>query len=495
MNNWDMLLLMPIILFLTIGVLVFIVFKEKIRGKTLLYLIEISLFWLLLGFMFYATLGYSFQIFEKEELVKKNSAFLTGTLFIGLIYMVGKPLAVFLTTIIKSRKVWIIGSYLLALVWFIIYMALGLNVVTTILLWTTLLLVASASTVQILAINEQYFYKINTFPLVWTLLSFCSYFILTAYFAFQVHTLYFLKQRFLVPILMVIILLVILVLACWRKENRANTGAFEDVIIEQLPKIKTKTLLALYGLAFVVTLGWILANTTYTKLLIFTNLEANGFSKATIQLLYRVSSIWFLIPIVWFSYSLNKFILNLIGQKNLIFIAMFLLFTTYGTMAFVKNGIALIIFNLIANFMFAQVFFSLFSFAFFWTYRTKANPVLGIFWTVSFFAIFLVKLVEGFLQIKEIGVLKDVELNGGYIITTMNLNLLQTKLENIATITFASAAAVILGAVLLFNFTAREVLADFKNYKLAIQNIKVLVKNRIKEKTKTQINLKGKTDD
>ncbi|ARU92056.1 hypothetical protein SCLARK_001552 [Spiroplasma clarkii] len=279
-----------------------------------------------------------------------------------------------------------------------------------------------------------------------------------------------------------------LILGFVRRSNQQSIGPFELVIREQLPQINLKTMLFLYSLGFLVTLAFILSNSVFVKAQIITNLTSIGFAEGQISLLNRIGTGWFLIPTFLLTYILNKTIINSIGQKNLIFIALFTLFGLYAGMSFISNGIALLIFSILAGFCYVQIIFSLFSIALFWNCRTVKQPVVGYFCSASYFAVFLVKLINGLLLASKSDLMQAIGLQE-------NLINYQEQINEIGSIILACAASVVLVAAVVFNFSSKYLLADFRNYKFAIQNLKAIIKNSIKQKTKTQIDFKNQTTD
>ncbi|WP_148285807.1 MFS transporter [Spiroplasma diminutum] len=468
--------------------MVFLCRKEKLQKGSYLWLAQIVLFWIAAGFI-------GNQLKNDIEIQKNLNSinFIVLSIFsTSLFLIILKPLATFTTGIFKNRKIWIqISSVIMIFI-------LIITSISDLPLWLTIIIIMlfsfslASSTLFYLFSNEQNFFRIYTLPSIWITFVFITF---SSSFGIYLSNsnLVYKNNGFSISLIVILSILVVLgfAISFLSKENKNLVQVFDEEILNKLPQKNNMIFLIIYLLGFLITLTSAMNNSIFIKLYIALNLINFDLNEEQVNLWLRINDFVYLVPTIITSIISYKLLRKVIEQKYLIFISMFILFGTYTAMAFVPNPFIFIALNILAGICFNQIIYSLFSACVFWNYRAKRNPVTGYFGSAMFGSYFITELIENFISGKKIGIFKnftnvDELLDKWKNIEQSSKTEILIMSDNISTIIMSIACVLILASILLFYFTSSKIFADYSKYKIATQNLKILIKKRVMTKTKTK---------
>ncbi|QBQ07486.1 hypothetical protein SGLAD_v1c02870 [Spiroplasma gladiatoris] len=487
MQNWDLIIMMPIFLIASFFIVGFVIYKEKIKKRTYLFLIEITIFWFAVSVIGYQLTNYAASSFQSLSSISYILMILFGSSFFVLIF---KPLATFLTGFIKLRKLWTTISYSLLILIGILLSSIQIDKVFIIFLSIIYAILLSTSTIHNLILNEQHYYRINTLPVTWICYIFIGVgSILGIYFCSLETEVLKLNNYLFFNIFVILAGLFVLIFSLtYFKENKNLSGSFDQEVIIQLPKKNNWNFLIIYFLTLLISLTYSLSNSLTTKTFMSLKLLESGYLKEEIQTLIRVFDYASVIPSLLVSYFIFKYLLKYFGQRYFLMINLFGLAIMYSILAFTSNPYIFIVLNIFIGIFYNQIIYTLFSFCMFWNYRAPSNPVTGFFGTALFLGKVIIETTEGALIKDHTSIFKSLDdifdINNH---ETLRENL--TGYGNILSITFSICAVIVFIMILIYYYTSKKLIADFVNYRLATQNLKSILKKRVIQKTKTQIDV------
>ncbi|AOG60193.1 hypothetical protein SHELI_v1c02380 [Spiroplasma helicoides] len=487
MQNWDIVVLLPILFITCFAVIGFVIYKEKIKHSAGFFLLGILVFWI-----FASLVGY-----QLSKGLNYMASDLSPTTYILLILLSSsiftiflKPLATFYTGVIRMRKFWTCLSYSGLILTSIILLTVKIDLYTFTILSILYSLLLSTSTIHNLLLNEQFYYRINTLPVTWICYTFIGVgSILGVYFG-DIQTVIFKNFNFTIfNSLAIVVGIILLVFSVINKENKNLAGVFDSDVIDQLPKKSNWNFLAIYTIVLLLSLSYSLANSILiTDFLSLKLWEIYKNSEAA-NLWVRISGYATVIPSLLVSYFIYKYLMKYFGQKYLFMINLFLLFFAYTILAFVKNPYVFIILNIFIGISFNQLMYSLFSLCMFWNYRAPKNPVTGFYGSSLYLGKFIVEVIEQPLVSQNKSLYgKMPNLSDSYN-ENLNLNELDQTYGNTVTIIFACCSVIVLFATLIYFYTNAKLMADFTDYRLATQNLKTILKKQIMLKAKTKVDV------
>ncbi|AKX34468.1 hypothetical protein SLITO_v1c08530 [Spiroplasma litorale] len=491
MNNWDLLIMLPILFAMCFFTLLFIVFKEKVKKNQIIFLVNTALLWVILGYLS----NQNSNNIPSTLLIDKAEYFSIVILGTSLFLVFLKPLATFITGIIRNRFIWIKITYVLVFILLVIDFFTKNYINSYLFVFTTLLLsiCLASSTIFFLYCNEQYYYRIYVLPVVWIIFSFIGFGTAFGTYLNELKVLftnYYYQNTIIV--LCIILIIYLFSYSFFIQENKNLAGVFDKEIIDSIPKKNNFNFFLIYLIVFLVSITSSLNNSLIVKMFIGLNLRDYGIDYNNVISLLRTFNFLYTIPSILISYFIYKFALKYFGQKYLIFACLFLIFGAYTILAFTTNPFIYISVNVFTGILFNQIVFSLFSLCIMWNYRSPKNPVTGFFGSAMFGAKFIVSSIEKIIAnlkkgvFHNVGLLSDLE-------NIKNVNSDSLKEFDIATTLMMSfSCMIILICILVFYFKNNSFFADYINYNNATRNIKNLLKKRIMEKAKTKIDFSGK---
>ncbi|AUB31359.1 hypothetical protein [Spiroplasma floricola] len=487
MQDWDLKILFPLLFIACIISMVFLCMKEKLQKGAFLWLVQIILFWIAAGFM-------GNQI--KNQISSLNSiSFIIASVFTTSFFLIIlKPLATFSTGILKNRKIWIQISSLIMIILLFFICLFNLPVWALIIVSLLFSFCLASSTLFYLFLNEQSFYRIYILPSIWITFIFITF---STTFGIYLSNLNIVignsSNSSNISLLVILILMICsgFALSFLSKENKNMVQTFDQEILEDIPKKNNALFLIIYLLAFLLTITSAINNSLFIKLYIALNLKNLNFNNEGIRMWLRINDFAYLIPTIIASVISYKLLRKFFEQKYLVFLNMFVLFAIYTAMAFVQNPFIFIVLNIIAGICFNQIIYSLFSACLFWNYRAKRNPVTGFYGSAMFASYFIVDSVQSTLADLKVGVFKNFSNLDELLNSKFDFQTSLKEFDDISTIIMSISCVMILIAILIFYFMNNKIFADYSNYKIATQNLKILIKKRVITKTKTKLDIKS----
>ncbi|WP_158637882.1 hypothetical protein [Spiroplasma monobiae] len=450
--------------------------------------------------LFWIAAGYIGDQLKNQVNELQSTSFIVMTIFsTSLFLVILKPLATIATGLLKNRKIWIqISScmmIILAIILSITNLPLWLLIIATLMLSFSL----ASSTLFYLFLNEQSFYRIYILPTVWITFVFMTFSTVFGIYLSNLNTFVSnnsITANVILTVLMVTMIIVGIVLSLFSKENKNMIQVFDSEILESLPKKNKTVFFVLYLLGFLLCLTSAMNNSLVIKMYIALNLNEFNLNKNSIELWLRINNFAYLLPTIIASVVSYKLLRKVFEQKYLIFINLFVLFAVYTSMAFIQNPFVFICLNIFAGICFNQVIYSLFSVCLFWNYRAKNNPVTGYFGSAMVFSYLIVDITQNAMISSRTGVFKyftnidDIlKRESNELKSALNL------FDNVSTIMMSIACVIILITIIIFYFMSNKLMADYAKYRVATQNLKVLIKKRVIAKTKTKINVEVAIDE
>ncbi|WP_339021424.1 hypothetical protein [Spiroplasma endosymbiont of Atherix ibis] len=486
MQDWDLKILFPLLFIVCITSMIFLCMKEKLQRGAFLWIAQIILFWIAAGFI-------GNQI--KSQINSLNSvSFIVASVFTtSLFLIILKPLATFSTGILKNRKIWIQISSLIMVVLLFLICLFNLPLWALIIVSLLFSFCLASSTLFYLFLNEQNFYRIYILPSIWITFVFITFSTTFGIYLSNLNIVIGNSSKISNILLFIILTLMIcsgLVLSFLTKENKNMVQTFDQEILENLPKKNNGLFLIIYLLAFLLTITSAINNSLFIKLYIALNLKDLNFNNEVIRIWLRINDFAYLIPTIIASVISYKLLRKFFEQKYLIFLNMFVLFATYTAMAFVQNPFIFIVLNIIAGICFNQIIYSLFSACLFWNYRAKINPVTGFYGSAMFASYFIIDSIQSTLSDLKIGIFKNFSNLEELLNKDFDLKNALKGFDDISTIIMSISCVIILIVILIFYFMNKKIFADYSNYKIATQNLKILIKKRVIAKTKTKLDIK-----
>ncbi|ASP28590.1 hypothetical protein SCORR_v1c08180 [Spiroplasma corruscae] len=487
MKNWDLIIMLPILFAMCIFTLIFIVLKEKIKKRQVLFLTSIIFFWMIVGYLSnktFNTLPTTLEV-EKSEFI---FLIIFGT-SLFLIFL--KPFATFITGIIRNRTSWLKVSYAIIFTMVLILTIVGekTNIYYFIFMSFMLSICIASSTIYFLFYNEQYYYRIYVLPATWIVFSFITFGTTLGLYLEELNTIVIGKtfNYSILGISMFIILCLFIFTSLFIKESRNLAGVFDKEVIDLLPKKNNLNFFMIYLIVFLLSITSSLNNSMIVKLFIGLNLRDYQLDYNQVFSFLRAFNFLYTVPSIIVSYFIYKFVLKYLGQKYLIFTSLFLIFGMYTILAFTTNPYVYTFTNIFTGILMNQILFSLFSLCIMWNYRSPKNPVTGFFGTSFFGAKFLIESTEKIVGFYNKGVFHNVnKISDLETLLVVNSTLLK-EFDVATTLIMSFSCMLILICILIFYFRNNSMFADYTSYRNATRNLKNLLKKRILEKAKTKI--------
>lgn len=486
-SNWDLFILDPILIFIGILILSFMFYKEKISIKSLIFYIEIILFWAGMAIL---TKHLSREFLQNTlDNISFTILMFFSSVFIGIIL---KPIATWLTARINNRRIWIWISYATAMIGILLLIVnnynhfLWINIITSILLGFSI----SSNTVYYLFLNEQFYYRINPVGVTWTV---AIAMLFASFLGMYINDLNIAIWKNNLPISLIIGFIFTatsLGISFVKKENKDFVGSFEKSIREQYPPKDIPIFFIMCLMSILISVANSLVSGNTIKMFIAI-LYIRSEEKDQIIMFLRLFEYMFVFVSVIFGYFIFRYIFKSLGYKYTLLTNAFILFIVYTLFAFIHNGTAYIILNMFAGIAYFQIIYGIFSISVFWNYRIVNIPITGYVSASVLLGKYVVDNTESLLVNNKVGPFKICN-NLNWIFENKNLirqdfDTYFDAFNDMVTITSSIAALIILVVILILYLSSNRLLRDFSNFKLAMTTMKNNYKKNIIDKTKLSV--------
>ncbi|AHI53638.1 hypothetical protein SSABA_v1c02260 [Spiroplasma sabaudiense Ar-1343] len=494
LNNWDLLILNPILIVFSLISIFFMLVKEKSSFKTKLIYLEIFAFWFGVGLI----IGVITNYLQPNGIFKKSLPFAI-LLFFGINFMaiIFKPLATFITGKIKNRRLWfwIANITMLLSIIFLVINLKILDQINYLLLYLTLILTGfslSANTIHYLIVNEQTYYRLNPIGstiTVCVVMLFGNY--LASYLVSFSDLFYNKKIETIAIIIAIIMVSCSLGLSFIKKENKNLVGNFSIEIRNELGQFKIIYLVYLSFFTFMIMIiseisGGIFLE-EYLKLLLLSN-KQNSSSQTFLYL--RIIRISHYIPQILLGYWIYRYIVPQIGYKYHFMTSLLVISISLSIICFTKIPLLILIFQFIITLAIAQVFYGLFALSVMWNYRAVNIPVTGIVGSAGILAIYICDGVFKTLQNNHAGIF-NYDNSISSLMINPQIDALKNTYSDVWNVVIASMVGLSLLMILMFYFTIDKVLNNYKNINEANLTMKTLERKSLINKLEQRIVKKG----
>jgi hypothetical protein len=490
MANWDLLILDPIIFVLGIGSLVVMFILEKIKGRTLLFYLEIILAWIANGILVKILAG---DLEKAINLNVSDTTFILMLIFGAAIFaIVFKPLATFITGKVHSRRLWMYVAYVTTLM-ALIFLMFNKSGMWIGFYFAAVILVAfsmSSSSLYYLFSNEQHYYRVNglgvgyVVALTMAFATFCG----TTLTAVNTHLNTNLAYYLLLAFGMVCVGLAV-ALSFVKKEKGSLVASFETATISTLIHTKTSSIVLLVVMALLISAAQQLTHGLIDKMFVAFSLAHHGYSGANI--VATVDSIDVLITglTVIIGYYLYRFVMRVIGIRFYTLVCAFISVICISIQSFLSSGVWIVVLNAVTALMLSQILFTLFSIAIFQNYRRHNVPITGYVAAATQGGIFIDDLVENILIKNKVSIFAKYNTINS-IIHNYDTNTYRSDYDGFNTMLTAVccvAICITLITILIWYFRSSNLLAEFIDLKQALINQKNTYRKSMVDRAKTPV--------
>jgi len=490
-NNWDLFVLDPILLVLGIGILTFIVVRERTSWKWISLFSSTSFFW------FVSSIILSINLKQLNTTTFDNP-FLIVLLFLGsaaLFSIFLRPLATLITGKTHTRTWWIFLAFvglILSLLLTITNQAVN-SVLIYVLIAFFLGFALSSNSLFYLILNEQFYYRIApvlSTVLVSSIISFTTF--AGNYFVnLESSIIHFdFGQYYIGSSLLAIVFLVgfgLLLFFVGTREDQSQVNMFEFNQLKQLPKYNYKKLIYLMISVFLLAGFFALTQSSLVSDYLHAFFLVKGLSWQASEPWVRSFSKFFIIPQFLLGYLIYKKLILKLGFKSLLLGLLAITLVVILFMAFLDNPYVYVILNFMLGLAFSQLFYAFFSMAIMWNYRVKNVPVTGLVSMMGVLGTFIVETIIGVLKVEQQGIFSDYK-NGH--LGELNLDQatqFQEMASGVIVISFAIVGVFAIFAIVTLFFTFKFVFGEYQNINIALQHSKTLIRDQQRTKSNTRI--------
>ncbi|AHF58194.1 hypothetical protein [Spiroplasma eriocheiris] len=470
MQDWDSLILYPLLTIVVIVLYVLLLVKRHFKTKKQwFFIIQHFFFWLTLSAIL--NLNYNFILFT-ANINWKNLGILVGVSasFYATIFFIP---ASWITGLL-TRRFWFWLSYFTIILGIILALAIPHNQTIFIICALCFGIGIASNSIWYLCFNEVYLYRTNSFLTVALLFPV----VIIANFT-GLNILNFLKsvnKNYEVDyyILFGLILGFILIsfVCCFKlKERKEYIGAFNSQQLKLASKFSWWKVSGILVILFFVGVmrefaqgdfyNFLLAQQTWE---IYQNLTYIN------KYLHLTQEFWW-IPQIIAGILLYPVIVKKWGIRNTIFGAFTIWIIYFLVVAFTKIPELWITCQLLSVLAFGIIFVILFSLSMVWNYRVSRRPVTGCFSALNALTTFGAQFVQRAISNAQVGPFKNITLNWNLpVVTNDSYDL--SHLHNLVMIIFAVCAGVCLLLMVFVFFTIKHISGEYfsrQNYNFARQ--------------------------
>jgi len=485
-TNWDLYVLDPLFLIFGIGILTYIVVRQRTSWKWIAYFGATLVFWWAIASitaMNVNQINFGWPQFSKPIFIM--------LLFLGsapLISIILRPFATWLTGKTHWRKWWLFIAFLCLVVALMLTLInQNLNSITLfVLVALTLGFGASSSSISYLMLNEQFYYRIApvlTTTVISIIVSFATF--AGSYFVLLENQL---NGATHLPvgnaILTSFLLLGFMFFLFFFKEDRHMVRSFELNQLKKMPTFNWKRLTYLLISVFLLTGFFTLTQSSLVTDYLKASLWKRGLSTGAAEAWIRSFRQFFVVPQFLFGYVIYRRVTNRAGYRPVIIGSMGAVLVAVLLICYVDNPYLFIVANLLIGLAYSQVFYAFLSMAITWHYRVNGIPITGLTSASSAFGGFLVELVIQLLKVNQVGIFKDFV--HGQLVESQAA-WFQEAASGVVIIIFACVGVFCILGIVLTLFTYEIIFADYQNMNVASQHSKIMLREDQMEKSNTRI--------
>ncbi|WP_027063128.1 MFS cation transporter [Mesoplasma seiffertii] len=497
LKNWDLFILNPILIILSFAAVWFIWKRENESKKWLYFFIETILVWTVNSFLVkLGILRFGITNAYSNPVAIALSLFGVSAIFT----MLFKPLATWLTGIVKHRRYWIWASMLSSFIAIILFLIANssLNDVSGLLIVGSIMIGISlaSQSLYFLYINEQKYYRI--FPIKATFRT-AFLIIIGTFFGSYIFNLTNVSQHSVLGnnetvnylgagIVCIIFLIVAFGLSFMNKEKSSFVKSFDFDVKDKLEPYNSKILVLLMLSTLFLGLIYGLIQSPIYEFYIVAKVKNSGASAEVALSFVRKYQDFFIGGQLILGYLGYFKIVKKIGYRQsvigLIVILAFLAFL----MTLIHSYYFLLFVSFVAGLIFFELFYMWFGLAIMWNYRTERIPVTGLVGASTILGSFIPNIILSICRISGVGVFQ-------------NYNSLEAlaNIENVSEILVTLTRAVILMSSIIFalalaylaflTFTINQMLVEYVNVEEIHSKLVSIEKRSIANKIKTRMTI------
>ncbi|AUF83681.1 hypothetical protein CXP39_02630 [Mesoplasma syrphidae] len=496
-KNWDLFILNPILIILSFVTIWFIWKKENESKKWLYFFIETILIWTVNGFlvkMGVLRLGITNSYSSPAAITL--SLFGVSSIFTILL----KPLATWLTGIIKHRRYWIWGSMLSSFIALILFLVSSNNLknASALLIFGSIMLGISlaAQSLYFLYMNEQKYYRI--FPIKATFRA-AFLIVIGTFFGTYIFNLANVFQGLALGnndtasywwagSICIIFLILAFGLSFMNKEKTVFVKSFDFDVKEKLEPYSTKVLVLLMFTTLFLGLIYGLIQSPIFEFYIVAKARAEGASSAASLSFVRKYRDFFIIGQLMLGYLLYFKLIKKIGYRQSIIGLLVILAVLAFLMTLIRSHYFLIFVSFATGLIFFELFYIWFGLAIMWNYRTEKIPVTGLVGATTVLGAFIPNFILSICQISGVGFFQtynSLEFLASIEDVSDILIILTRAVILISSIIFA----LILGYLTFLTFTINRILVEYINVEEIHSKLVSIEKRNIANKIKTRMSI------
>ncbi|ASZ09323.1 hypothetical protein CK556_03135 [Mesoplasma chauliocola] len=491
MLNWDLFIVVPLIIVLGFAILYVIYKKNKFEKKLFWFYIQTLIVWLVVAILTQENTNLMSNVFEKSPPAIVVALLIFGSSMLFAVFL--KPVATWLTGKMKNRRIWIRAAILTSIVAALLLLIPENNTTLFkfVIIFQAVILALSISSQSLyfLFLNEQKYNKL--FPLkvsfsVGLVITFSTF---IGNWIFNLNTLADNKFWFLNAFC--IILLIFGGILSFKNfgENPNKIGEFKIVLKEELIKFSKSTLIKLIVLTLIMGIIYGFVQSPIFKMYFVAHFKITNNDIEWLHSLDRKYQAVFIFGQFALGFFLYKFLLPKVGVKNLIMGLILISGVTLLISTFVINNIWIIIANLLFGSSYFVLFYMWFAFAIMWNYRaSKGTPVTGYIASALILGQFLVITVFNSIIYTKTGLFTYQSINS--IINETNMeNIIQFEKNITQIIKITCASLFFINGIYLFLTVIwiDQVIAEFVDYANIRQIFSEYEKQSIERKINSRI--------
>ncbi|WP_368486122.1 hypothetical protein [Spiroplasma sp. DGKH1] len=410
MNNWDSLLLYPLLTILIITLYgAFLVHRHLTTKKQWSFIIQHFLFWLALSIIL--NLNYNFMLFSANINWKNiGILFAVSASFYATIFFIP---ASWITGLL-NRRFWFWLSYLSIIIGIIVALSAPHQQVTFIICALLFGIAIASNSIWYLCFNEVYLYRSNSFLTVSLLFPVVIIANLSG-----ANLLNFVKSiaqnqtldYYLVFSLMLIFTVISCGLCFNLKEQKAYQGAFN---VERLKLAKNFSWWKVGGILVILFFVGLIREFSQGDFYNFLLAQQTWVTYHDLNLvkkyLHLTQELWWIAQIMAGG-LLYPIVVKKWGIRNAMMIAFSLWIVYFLLVSFTKVPELWLVGQLLNGFAFAIIFTIIFSLAIVWNYRISRRPVTGYFSALNAFTTFVAQLIQRAISTTHHGLFNNINVD------------------------------------------------------------------------------------
>ncbi|ATQ35733.1 hypothetical protein MENTO_v1c06010 [Mesoplasma entomophilum] len=488
MNNWDLIIVVPLIIILGLAFLYFLYKKQNFEKKIFWFYTQTLIVWVTNAILIQENSNVLTDAFDKMPSATVVVLLLFGSSMLFAILL--KPFATWITGKIRSRNIWIrasiLASILASLLLFIPSNDAAWFKVIIILQAIILGISISSQSLYFLYLNEQKYNRLFALKVSFAIGFVITFATFIGNWILNINN--FVTDKIIVLNIVTVILLLLSLLISFKNgsENKNKIGEFRLVLKEELIKYSKSTLVKLIILTLILGIIYGFIQSPIFRMYFVANSKIGNDNQKWLEALDRKYQALFIFGQFVIGYTLYKIMLPKIGVKNLIFALIVISGLTLLISTFVINSVWIIISNLIFGSAYFVLFYMWFAFAIMWNYRaSKGIPVTGFIASALLLGQFLVIFIFNSFIYTKTGLFTYQSIQSIIAETNIeNIIAFENNLKKVIRITAASLFFINSIYLFLTVLWIDQVIAEFIDY----ANIKHIFSEYEKQSVEKKIN-------